>query len=421
MAKVFLGLGSNLSDRAENLEKALSGLSEVLQLRRISSIRESQALLQPNAPSNFNRPFFNIVIEAHYSGTPEELLSACAAIEEAMKRDRSIRWAPRTIDIDILEFDGVTQETDSLTIPHPECLERAFVLDPWAEVSPRYSFQGKRVIDHSRAHARHQPALMGILNVTPDSFSDSQKNLRVEQVAETLTLWDAVPLAYIDVGAESTRPGSQGVTVSEECARLTPVLDLLKDRYRNRRLRPKISVDTRNSATAALAIEKGCNIINDVTGLRDPAMIEVLQGSLVDVVLMHSLSVPPNADDVLSDDSHPMDQLLRWFEVRIEELEKKGISSSRVILDPGFGFGKHSLQSLRILKSIDALRKFSLPVMVAHSRKSFMSDFTAASPADRDAETLGVSLGLLGRSVEILRVHDPVLHHRAILAWNHSR
>ncbi len=421
MAKVFLGLGSNLEDRAQNLEIAIKRLGEVLEVKRISSLRESPALLLPNAPQAFNRPFLNLVLEGRYSGTPEALLSACASIEESLKRERLVKWAPRTIDIDILEVDGVVQEEEQLTLPHPSCLERAFVLDPWAEIAPRYSFMGKRIIDQARSHARHQPSLMGILNVTPDSFSDPGLNRSTEQIERTLDRWDAIPLGWIDIGAESTRPGSQELSTAEEWERLVPPLKQLKGRYAGKILRPKISVDTRWGITAARAIEMGADLINDVSGLRDPEMIEVLKGSNVQVVLMHSLSVPPQPQDVLTEKEHPMDQLLKWFEIRLEQLEKEGISSSRVILDPGFGFGKHSLQAVRILKAIDALRKFSLPVLSAHSRKSFMSDFTSASASERDAETLGISLGLLGRGVEILRVHDPVLHHRAILAWAHSR
>lgn len=421
MTKAFLGLGSNLEDREMNLERALARIAQFTEIKRISSLRESPALLLPSAPSHFNRPFLNLVIEVQFNGSHEVLLSQCAAIEEEMKRDRQVKWAPRTIDIDILEVDGVTQEEEHLTLPHPACLERAFVLDPWAEIAPRYSFQDKRMMDHARGHARHQPGLMGILNVTPDSFSDPGKNQSVEQIEDTLRKWDEIPLAYIDVGAESTRPGSKELTCEEEWDRLLPALSLLREKYAGKRLRPKISVDTRFGKTAARAVEMGVDLINDVSGLRDPLMLEVIQGSNVHVVLMHSLSVPPREEDVLSEAEHPMDQLLKWFDVRLEALEKAGISRSRIILDPGFGFGKHSLQSVRILKAIDALRKFSLPVLSAHSRKSFMSDFTRASAAERDAETLGISLGLLGRSVEILRVHDPVLHHRAILAWAHSR
>jgi 2-amino-4-hydroxy-6-hydroxymethyldihydropteridine diphosphokinase/dihydropteroate synthase len=409
--KTYLGLGSNEGDRKANLEIAVSKIQSLSQGSpfRVSPLFETPALLPDKAPNHWNIPFLNLVIETAFYGSPQDTLASLKAIEKELGRATHEHWSPRAIDIDILLWENREQlNTDSLRIPHPRMKDRAFVLDPLKELTglPEHLYL-------ARKHPQHSPIWMGILNLTPDSFSDEKQFPSEKAITEKLDLWDEHFVGIIDVGAESTRPGASPVDTREEQRRLGPTLSLLRQRYQDQWIRPQISVDTRHAETASFAIEMGADIINDVSGLVDPvesrAMIEVLLKSEVQYVLMHSLSISGD----------PTSELLSWFQDKASALEKAGIARHRIILDPGIGFGKSSLQSLQILRNMDSLAKLPYRLLVAHSRKSFLNPFTAVAASERDLETMGVSLKLARDGVDILRVHEPVSQIRAFRAFNH--
>lgn len=163
------------------------------------------------------------------------------------------------------------------------------------------------------------------------------------------------------------------------------------------------------------------DIINDVSGLTDERFVKLIRDSDCAYVLTHSLGVPADPNHVVDKDLDIMSELKYWLEGKMQKLLAEGVRREQIIIDPGIGFGKNALQSQIILKRIHELYSFGCRILVAHSRKSFLSSLTDKSPQERDLETVGVSLALADRGVDILRVHNPMMHQRALQAWNHVR
>jgi 2-amino-4-hydroxy-6-hydroxymethyldihydropteridine diphosphokinase/dihydropteroate synthase len=423
MTIVYLGLGSNQGDKIENLSRAVARLSEISTKKiRISPRYETPALLPPNAPLDWDQPYNNLVVEIEYSGSPIELLRHTQKIEEDMGRVRGDKWAPRTIDIDILSFGSVVMETPELTLPHAEMLNRAFVLDPLKDLAPSLVILGQTetVFTLARAHPQHQPSLMAIVNVTPDSFSDGG------QFTDTAALENHLAeimsyVAMIDLGAESTRPNAPPLSPGEEWQRLQPALMTVKNVLRGNTLAPRISVDTRHGEVAAKALELGVDIINDVGGFTCPVMRDVIASSNCDYALMHALSVPVDPKLVLPANLPPTESLIRWFNEKRGVMESYNINPTRVMIDPGIGFGKTPQQNLEILRNIKLLQSLGWRILVGHSRKSFLNHLFRLDAPDRDAASIGVSLALAQSGVDILRVHNPLAHYRALLAYVHAQ
>ena len=411
--EVYLGLGTNLGNRRENLALALKKLQSSFQSFQISSIYETPALLPENAGSDWNRPFFNLAIRGTTTESPTSLHQKILQIEEEMGRERGERWSPRIIDIDLLLFNSLSSSDPKLTLPHPRIKERAFVLGPLSELNPHLKIDNETVKDLYQKTLRFQPRLMGILNITPDSFSDGGIHLQLSNLEKTLSAWDEIGIPIIDVGADSTRPGSIEIDADEEWKRLEPTLLNLNKRYQNQLIKPKISLDTRHAKTAEKALNlMKIDIINDVGGLQDFKFTELLHTSPIQYVLMHNLP--------LTNSQNPVTEAFEWMRSRLDHLMNHRVSLSKIILDPGIGFKKNSIQSLKLIQGIKTFQSLGCPVLCGHSRKSFLQDFTPHLPEDRDIETLGVSFALRSNRVEILRVHHPVLHHRAFLAMEHA-
>jgi dihydropteroate synthase len=244
--------------------------------------------------------------------------------------------------------------------------------------------------------------IVGILNLTPDSCSgdglqgDPATALqRIDQMIEQ-------GVSVIDIGAESTRPGARALLPEEEWQRLAPVLEKLGTRLE----KTQFSLDTRHPETAAGALELGFHWINDVEGGRNPKMLDCMKKSDCQYVIMHALSIPVDPKETLSLFEDPVEAVLSWAEGRICELEKAGIAQSRLILDPGIGFGKTAEQSLSLIKNIHRLKALGLPLLIGHSRKSFLKLFTDKPYEGRDPETLACSSYLASKDVAYLRVHD---------------
>jgi 2-amino-4-hydroxy-6-hydroxymethyldihydropteridine diphosphokinase/dihydropteroate synthase len=419
---VYLGLGSNLGDRRANLSRALDALArDQIRVSRISPVVESPALLPDDAPADWNRPFLNVVAECAAQGTPDALLGGLKAIERELGRGEHARWAPRPIDLDILLWGNERVATQNLTVPHPGITERAFVLTPLAALAPLLTIPGrgtKTVLEWSRAPGRHIPLWMGIVNVTPDSFSDGGRLTSWPAVDAHVEALVAAGASYVDVGAESTRPGATPLDADPEWARLEPVLGPLLEKHGASTLRPRFSVDTYHAATARRALALGVDAINDVGGLTQPEMVELATASGADWIAMHNLGLPADRARTLPVDRDPVGEVERWLEQRLAEWQRAGLDLGRVVFDPGIGFGKNPLQSLRLLRGIERFERYGIRILVGHSRKSFMHGL-AGDGADRDLFTIGASLRLCAQSVEILRVHDVAAHAAAYRGWAH--
>ena len=248
--------------------------------------------------------------------------------------------------------------------------------------------------------------IMGVLNVTPDSFSDGGKFLGVGAAVKQALAMEAAGADLIDIGAESTRPGSREISVDEELQRLLPVLEGLRGK-----LRIPISVDTRKAAVAEAAVRAGAEIINDVSGLRhDARLAEVARKYRVALVLMHMRGTPetmqtkPFARDVLKD-------VTQGLRKSLETARRAGVKKSQIILDPGIGFGKGFAQNYELLGNIPTIAKLGCAVLVGPSRKGFLGktlerEGKAAPLEDRIWGTAAaVTASILG-GAHIVRVHD---------------
>jgi 2-amino-4-hydroxy-6-hydroxymethyldihydropteridine diphosphokinase/dihydropteroate synthase len=420
---IYLGAGSNLGDRRANLARALAALpARDVRITRVSPVVESPALLLDDAPPEWNRPFLNLVAQCETRLTPHDLLDALKAVEAELGRDAHARWSPRPIDLDILLWGSEQIASERLRVPHPDLHERAFVLAPLAALAPRLKVAGhggKTVLELARALPRHIPLWMGIVNLTPDSFSDGGEIADRASFAARVDALVAAGTHIVDLGAESTRPGATPLAADAEWRRLEPMLIALLERFRGDALAPLISIDTYHPENARRAIALGVHIINDVSGLTSPAMLELAAAGRADWVAMHNLGVPADRAVTIPTDRDPVAAVAEWLEARLREWERAGLDLERIVFDPGIGFGKNPLQSLRLLRNVDALQRYGLRCLVGHSRKSFMQSFAGTDNATRDLVTVGASLSLASRGVELFRVHDVSAHAKAYLGAAH--
>ena len=421
--RVYLGLGSNLGDRRGHLSRAVEALeAHGTTVTRVSPVVESPALLPDSAPSEWNLPFLNLVLECTVRCSPEELRVRIDEIQRAFGRHGTSRWSPRPIDIDILLWGRERIETERLTIPHRDLTCRSFVLAPLVALAPRLTVPGlgdRTVLEWSMALDEHIPLWMGIVNVTPDSFSDGGRFVDRTRIEPVVAAMVEAGVHILDVGGESTRPGAAPVDPATEWSRVGPVLERLIERSAGRRLRPLLSLDTRHPEVAEKGLALGVDIINDVGGLTSPAMVALARDSGRDWVAMHHVTVPADPEATLPVDRDPYDGVEQWLRRRMEAWDAQGVDLERIIFDPGIGFGKNRLQSLRLLRRAGELRRHGLRVLVGHSRKSFMKSFAGKDEADDDLTTLGASLHLCAQGVDIIRIHNVPLHATAWRGWSH--
>ncbi len=247
-----------------------------------------------------------------------------------------------------------------------------------------------------------QPKIMGILNVTPDSFSDGgsffdEQNMRL-QIERLL----AEGADIIDIGGESTKPFAEPVTEADELRRVIPAIQAVRS------LSPSlpISIDTTKASVARAALAAGATIINDISALRhDSAMIQVALDYACPVIIMHMQGTPsdmqinPHYEDVLA-------EICIFFQERIAWMQAQGISKEQITIDPGIGFGKTLEHNLTMLRNISVFKQLGLPVLIGHSRKSFFSKLFHLSVEERDYPTAVVSALCAKQGADILRVHD---------------
>jgi dihydropteroate synthase len=184
-------------------------------------------------------------------------------------------------------------------------------------------------------------------------------------------------------------------------------------------LRPRLSVDTYHPEVARRALDCGADIINDVGGLSSPGMLELAASARSEFVVMHNLGLPADPGHTLAVGRSAFDQVEEWLDLRLAEWTAAGVDLSRIVFDPGIGFGKNPLQSLELMREIGRLGRKGLRLLVGHSRKSFMGQFAGRDRAERDLVTVGASIALAARGVDILRVHDVGQHSAAWRGWAH--
>jgi dihydropteroate synthase/2-amino-4-hydroxy-6-hydroxymethyldihydropteridine diphosphokinase len=427
----YLSLGSNLGDRLQNLRDAVAALERAgVLLPDLSPVYETAPWGLTHQP-----PFLNMAVAARTSLEPRALLRLLQQMERDLGRQPAERWGPRLIDIDLLFYDDLVIEEEDLVVPHPRLHERAFVLVPLVEIAPRLQhhrlntpiivLRDELVAEREGVRRLPLPLLwgrrthvMGILNVTPDSFSgDGVIYPRRMDADAIINAAVTQALAFVeeradilDVGGESTRPGSQPVDEAEEMARVLPVVEALRAA-----VEVPISVDTYRASVAAAALEAGADWINDVWGLRmDPEMAPLVAETGAPVVIMHNRSLPRDVaqeqrlggryvgvqyDDLLAD-------IRRELQASVDLALSHGVQPEQILVDPGVGFGKTVSQNLQIVDELHLIKEMGYPVLLGTSRKSFIG-YTLDLPPDERMEGTAATVAIgIDRGADVVRVHD---------------
>jgi dihydropteroate synthase len=255
------------------------------------------------------------------------------------------------------------------------------------------------------------PRVMGVLNVTPDSFSDGGRFVHIDDALRQAGDMVAEGAAIIDIGGESTRPGAAAVPLEQELARVLPVIERLAAAFD-----VPISIDTSKPEVMRAAVNAGAGMINDVTALSAPGAIAAAAESAVPVCLMHMQGEPrtmqqaPQYDDVVAD-------IMRYLSDRVAACEAGGIAHNRLLVDPGFGFGKTKAHNLAVLNGLATFQRLGLPLLVGLSRKSMLGAVTGRTVEERLAASVAAALMAVERGARIVRVHDVAATVDALALW----
>ena len=244
-----------------------------------------------------------------------------------------------------------------------------------------------------------KPRVMGIVNVTPDSFSDGGKFNTTEKAIEHALQLVEEGADILDIGGESTRPGATPVPLDEELKRVIPVIEGLRD------IGVPLSIDTYKPQVMQAAITAGADIVNDVCALREPQTLEIVAASQAGVCLMHmqgrpqTMQADPQYDDVVS-------EVTDFLKARLDAAEQAGIDCSRIVLDPGFGFGKRTAHNLTLLNHLNDIQALGLPLLIGLSRKSVLGQVVGSSVDERIHASIAASVVSVMKGANIVRVHD---------------
>ncbi|XP_020269277.1 folate synthesis bifunctional protein, mitochondrial-like [Asparagus officinalis] len=445
--EVLIALGSNVGNRVQNFNMALDLMKKSgINITRHGCLYETEPAYVTDQPL-----FLNSAVRGTTKLAPHELLEVLKRIEKKLGRTEGIRYGPRLIDLDILFYGKVKVESESLNIPHERIWERPFVVAPlvdllgssmddateqnwhllsrnngglfgvWEKLGGENLVRRKemrRVLpigDHlwdwsERTH------VMGVLNLTPDSFSDGGKFQDVEAAVSHVKQLISQGADIIDIGAQSTRPFARRISADEELERLTPALDaILKVPEVEGKL---LSVETFYAKVASEAVKRGAHIVNDVSGGQlDPEILTTVGSLGVPYVTMHMRGDPSTMQ---SDEYLQYDDVCRQVASelcsRVKDAELSGIPSWRIIIDPGIGFSKNTKQNLQLLTGLESIRRQigeknvaapHAPLLVAPSRKSFLGEIcNQSNPIERDPATVAaVAIGILN-GANIVRVHN---------------
>jgi dihydropteroate synthase len=280
-------------------------------------------------------------------------------------------------------------------------------------IAPKFSWTlSRRSIPHTRL-----PALMGILNVTPDSFSDGGKFSAADAAVQRALQMAEDGADIIDIGGESTRPGAESVSLAEELSRTIPVIQTLA-----LQLKVPISIDTTKVEVARQALAAGAEIVNDISGLTfDRDMLEVCRQADAGICVMHIQGTP------LTMQQNPaygnvVNEVIEFLQQQVDRCLMAGIPPERMCVDPGIGFGKTADHNLELLSAVPKIQQaLQRPVLIGHSRKRFLSRILGHPVEEQSAGTIGVAVALAELGTDILRVHDVRAVRDALVAWDTIR
>ncbi|KAF2070453.1 hypothetical protein CYY_008233 [Polysphondylium violaceum] len=452
---VYLSIGSNLGDRYENLIECLKQLAKKCYVLSTSFIYETPAQYYLE-----QGPFFNIACKVSTDLLPMELLAFVKSIEKEMGRQETFRNGPRVIDIDIIYYNRMIMKTDTLEIPHEKMWERDFVLMPLNDIAPHFihpslhittnqmkinlsSNSTKKMLRVGKVDwsLNEKTFIMGVLNVTSDSFYDGGKYNDEKRCLEQAKKLIESGADIIDIGAQSTYPGALQITPEQEIEFVVPLIKAIRKQFAN----VLLSIDTYNSSVAREAIKAGCNMINDVTGgFKDVQMLSVAKELRVPIILNHNQPTPqylqqqqmvldttqqaPQNKATLKDiyfnntlinntDPSIINILNIFFKERVDTAMKMGLYRWQLILDPGLGFYKTYPQSIEILRRGKEIASLDFPILIGPSRKGFvgatiakqdpLTDEIPKANSDRRLYgTVACCCIAAAWGVNIIRIHD---------------
>jgi dihydropteroate synthase/2-amino-4-hydroxy-6-hydroxymethyldihydropteridine diphosphokinase len=437
MATAYLALGSNLGDRAANLHAALAQVASFASVQATSFLYETPPAYLVDQPD-----FLNAVCRVQTSLPPHDLLAALKATETAVGRQPTVRYGPRTLDLDILFYDDLHLERPDLTIPHPRLAERGFVLQPLCDLDPalRHPVFGQTVgalwqalreallpkvmpIGGKLWRWQARTYLMGILNATPDSFSGDglwqYGEAAITQAVAQAQRLVAEGADCLDIGGLSTRPGHSLIGVDEEMARVLPILRAVVQA-----VDVPVSVDTFRPEVAQAALAAGAAMINDVWALRfDPALAALAAQAHVPLVLMDNRMQPadPAYAAAVQAGAHPpaqgdIVQAVRGeLAAALDRAAAAALPRWLQVVDPGIGFGKTLAQHVALIRRLDELAASGYPLLFGPSRKSFIGRLLGDLPPDQRLEgTLSACVLAVARGANLVRIHDVQAVARAV-------
>ncbi|NRB11175.1 MAG: dihydropteroate synthase [Rickettsiaceae bacterium] len=409
-----------------NLRQAIRLFTEHVEIIYESIILETTAILPKNAPDSWNKPYLNMVLVIKTKLSPHRLLNHCKNIEQRMGRKEPYeKWSPRIIDLDILFYNDKQIDSIDLQIPHSQITDRPFIIHllttlpkdliPQVKINNHFIWELAHQQQTSMSEIFHKSyslasKLVGIINVTPDSFSDGGKNYDPEKAFINCQNLINDGAEILDIGAQSTRPSAAQISNEQELSRLIPLLDKLKE---HNYLDSKISIDCyQPTVIRKLLTNYKIDWVNDVTGNLPKNLLEEIASSNCKIVVMNSLNIPENRTTHLDITKPIINQLYSWANKIIDKLIACGFKQKNIILDPGIGFGKSIYQNVHLLQSIKKLKSLGYPLLIGHSRKSFISAFSNSAVSNRDIETIAVSEYLNKITIDYLRVHNVLDHHK---------
>ncbi|XP_078161984.1 folate synthesis bifunctional protein, mitochondrial-like [Carex rostrata] len=445
--EIVIALGSNVGNRIQNFNEALHLIKNYgVTITRHGCLYETEPAYVTDQPK-----FLNSAIRGTTKLGPHDLLTMLKQIEAELGRTSGIRYGPRPIDLDILFYGNIRVNSENLSVPHERIWERPFVLAPlidllgscvendtvatwhsfancknglfgiWDKLGGESSIGNERIkrvlpfgdqlVDWSK-----KTHVMGILNLTPDSFSDGGKCLQVGDAVSHFRSLISEGADIIDIGAQSTRPFAERLTVDQELSRLIPVLDEITKIPESKGI--FLSVDTFYADVASEAVSRGVHVVNDVSaGTLDPKILSVVANLGVPFITMHMRGDPSTMQNC--NNLHYEDvckEVASELYQRVNAAELAGIPLWRIIADPGIGFSKTSDHNLELISNLSCVRreieKFSLgashvPLLVGLSRKRFLGEICGKpDPVERDPATISAVAGGIFGGANLIRVHN---------------
>ncbi|CAB4441303.1 unnamed protein product [Rhizophagus irregularis] len=430
----YIGLGSNMGNCVENINEALRLFEPECRILDTSFLYETSPMYVVDQPN-----FINAACKIVTNLDPEELLVKLKNIESNMGRTQTIRYGQRPIDLDILFYDDIEYVSSTLTIPHQLMSEREFVLRPLCDIEkgfehPKLFRTCGQLLSHYLKSPSYSPDnfvnrilpikndkilkwstktfIMGIINVTPDSFSDGGLYINIDSALSHALKLVEEGADILDIGGCSTRPDADDVPIEEEINRVLPVIRAIRSSSNNTLSNIPISIDTFHSEVAEKAIQNGANIINDISGgLLDEKIYSISAKYNLPIILQHMRGTPKTMNQLTDYNDLILDISNELYE-RVKAAINAGVKRWNIILDPGIGFAKKFDQNLEILKRLKEFNgKNSLlegfPSLIGASRKNFIGKvIDQPIPQNRNWGTAAACTAAISADVDILRVHD---------------